>query len=187
MGKINSNYLINKLEEGKKLNITLFSHNVYWYEIQKLSRYFENCNVQVFGDGTSYIKIADMERLLQVEASDLIIWYSSRPYNEIELNELKKLAIRIANNKNKRVGIGYLYSVPLEHRTSKNMCEEIKIISYYNVEQYEKLKCPTTAVSVFDLTNMTLEILENEIDLYREQDEVDTLNRTDNEPVLIKK
>ena len=47
--KVIDNYLINKLEEENNLNITLFSHNAYWPEIQKLDRHFENCNVVTFG------------------------------------------------------------------------------------------------------------------------------------------
>lgn len=156
MDNLNSNYLMDKLKGGEKLNITLLSHNAYWFELQLLDKYFENCSVQVFGDGVSYINMAGIERTFKIENSDLIIWYSSRLYSEKELNELRSLAAKISDNKNKRVSIGYLYSVPAEYRIDKNMPEEILIISYYNGECLVEEKNPISRCSVYDLTNMTL-------------------------------
>lgn len=163
MNKLNSNYLIDRLEEGKELNITLLSHNAYWYEIQKLDRHFENCSVQAFGDGTSYIKMADMERLLQIENSDLIIWYSSRPYSEREILELKNMAFEISNNKNKRVSIGYLHSIPQEQRIDKDVSEKINIISFYNNNIFEEEINPTSSLSAYNLANITLAEIETKL------------------------
>ena len=89
MKKSTDNYLINKLIDGNNLNIVLLSHNAYWPEIQKLDNHFENCNVVVFGNSTSYIKLADIQRRNKIGNSDLIIFYSSEFYNEKELAELK--------------------------------------------------------------------------------------------------
>lgn len=114
MKKSTDNYLINKLEDGNNLDIVLLSHNAYWHEIQKLDNHFENCNVVVFGASTSYIKLADIQRRNKIENSNLIIFYSSEFYNEKELGELKNIAFRISNDKNKRVSIGYLYCIPVE-------------------------------------------------------------------------
>ena len=67
MEKLGDNYLISKLEEGKRLNIVLFSYNAYWPEIQKLDNHFENCNVVVFGGDTSYIKSASIQKRNQMK------------------------------------------------------------------------------------------------------------------------
>lgn len=40
------------------------------------------------------------------------------------------MAIRISNTKNKRVSIGYLYSIPDNQRTDHNACTKVTIASY---------------------------------------------------------
>lgn len=163
MDKLNNNYLIDRLKDGKELNITLLSHNAYWYELEKLNRHFDNCSVQAFGDGTSYIKLADIERLLQLENSDLIVWYSSRPYSEREMLELKNIAFEISNNKNKRVSIGYSFSVPQEQRIDKNVSEKINIISFYNSSIFEEEINPPLNLNAYNLANITLVEIEKKL------------------------
>lgn len=155
------NYLIGKLEEGKNLNIVLLSHNAYWPEIQKLGNHFENCNVVVFGGSTSYMKSADIQRLNQIDNCDLIIFYSSGFYNEGELTELKDLAFRISNDKNKRVSIGYSYCIPVEQRLHEGISEQIKIVSFKNGEESIEDAYPTPYFTAYDLAELTLATADN--------------------------
>lgn len=154
--KSTDKYLMNRLEDGNCLNIVLLSHNAYWPEIQKLDHHFENCNVVVFGSSTSYIRIADNQKREKIENSDLIIFYSSGFYNEKGLTELKDIAFRISNNKNKRVSIGYLYCIPVEQRLDENISGKIKIVSFKNGEEVTEEVYPTPYFSAYDLAELTL-------------------------------
>lgn len=82
-----------------------------------------------FCDSTFYIKLSNIQRRNKIENSDLIIFYSSEFYNEKDLDELKNIAFRISNDKNKIVSIGYLYCIPVEQRPHVSVSEQIEIIN----------------------------------------------------------
>lgn len=152
-----NNYLISQLEEGRNLNIILLSHNAYWPAIEKLDNHFENCNVTVFGSSTYYIKTASPEKCNRIEECDCIIFYSSGFYNEEEFIELKEIAFRISNNKNKRVSVGYLYSLPLEQRPCNNISNQIKISSFRKQEETIEETYPSSSYfTPLDLIELTL-------------------------------
>lgn len=155
-----NNYLINKLKGGNDLNITVLSHNSYWPGIQKLNNHFENCNVVVFGDSPSYIRCDNIQKYNKVENSDLIIFYSSDFYDEDELDELKNLAFRISNEKNKRVSIGYLYYIPVEEKSQDNV-SQIEIVSFKNGEESTETMYPTSHFTTYDLVELTLTTTDN--------------------------
>lgn len=161
MEKSNDNYLISELKEGKNLDIVLLSHNAYWPEFQILDDHYENCKVTVFGGSTSYIKIANTQGCGQIENSDLIIFYSTGFYNEEELAELKDIAFRVSNDKNKRVSIGYLYFIPVEQRPYKDISEQIKIISFKNNEEIIEVTYPIPYFSPYKLAELTLATADN--------------------------
>jgi len=98
-----------------------------------------------------------------MENSDLIIWYSSRPYSEREILELKNMAFEISNNKNKRVSIGYSYSIPQEQRIDKDVSEKINIISFYNDNVFEEEINSTSSLSAYNLANITLAEIETKL------------------------
>lgn len=166
--KSTDNYLINKLIDGNNLNIVLLSHNAYWPEIQKLDNHFENCNVVVFGNSTSYIKLADIQRRNKIGNSDLIIFYSSEFYNEKELVELKDIAFRISTDKNKRVSIGYLYCLPVGQRPHESISKQIQITSFKNDEEVMEETYPTPYFSAYDLTELTLAVADD-YDIVKQQ------------------
>lgn len=99
-------YLINNLSDGRKLNVTLISHNAIWTQLKRLSRRYENFEVNVFGHVENLEMRGDSD-YRNIEESDLIIFYSSDNYSEYDLNYLKNVAVDISNNCNKRVTIGY--------------------------------------------------------------------------------
>ena len=153
---MNKDYLITKLENGNSLNIVVLSHNSYWPEIQKLGNHFKNCNVMCFGNSTFYIKLADIKRQNEIENCDLIIFYSSEFYNEEELIELKNIAFKISNDKNKRVSIGYSYLIPMEQRPYDNISGQIEISSFKNsTETIEKMHS-MPYFTAYDLVELTL-------------------------------
>lgn len=161
MEKNMDDHLISTLKEGRNLNISLLSHNAYWPEIQKLNNHFKNCNVMVFGGSTTYIKLANEKRHNEIKNSDLFILYSSEFYNEEELAELKDIAFTIANDKEKRVSIGYLYQIPVEQRPHQSISEQIKIVSFKNDEEIIEETYPTPYFTPYDLINLTLTTTDN--------------------------
>ena len=153
---VTSDYLIKKLEEGKNLNIALFSHNAYWPAIEKLDNHFENCNVIVFGQAIHNVKRADIDIRNQFDNSDIIAFYSSDFYNEGKISELKDMAAKISDEKEKRVSIGYSYLVPFEQRIDEEISEEIEIISFKNGDETIEKVQPTEYSTVYDLIEVTL-------------------------------
>lgn len=153
-----TSYLIRKLEEGKNLDIIILSHNACWPEIQNLDNHFENCNVMFFGETTSDLKLANNQ---QIENCDLIILYSSETYNEAELIDLKNIAYKISNDKNKRVSIGYSYYIPVEQRPYENISKQIKIVSFKNAEEVIEDTYPTPYFTAYDLIELTLATADN--------------------------
>lgn len=156
MEKSIDNYLVSKLEEGRNLCIVLLSHNAYWPQIQKLGNHFENCNVVVFGDSTSYLELATFEKRKQIENGDLFVFYSSDLYDEEELLELKDMVSKISTSKNKRVSIGYSFFIPTEQRAHGSQLGQIKIISFKNGEEACEETAPTPSFSAYDLVELTL-------------------------------
>lgn len=159
MENINDNYLINELKDGKNLDIVLLSHNAYWHELQKLDERFDNCRVTVFGSSTIYIKSTDIYG--QIENSDLIIFYSRGFYDEYQIDELKDIAFRVSNDKNKRVSIGYSYFLPVEQRPYEGISRQIKIISFKNCEEFTEETYETPYFSPYNLTELTLATVDN--------------------------
>ena len=168
MKKLINNYLINKLKDGNNLNIVLLSYNEYWPEIQELDNHFENCNVVVLRNFTSYIKLADIQKRNQIENSDLIIFYSSEFYNEKEIAELEDIAFRISTDKNKRLSIGYLYCLPVRQRPHESISKQIQIISFKNDEEVIEETYPTPYFSAYDLAELTLAVADD-YDIVKQQ------------------
>lgn len=155
--KVCYDYLISQLEEGRSLNIILVSHNAYWSAIEKLDNHFENCNITVFGGSTYYIKTANIEKRNKIENCDCIIFYSSEFYSEEEFIELKEIAFRISNDKNKRVSVGYLYNLPPEQRPCNGILDQIKISSFKNQEETIEETYPSSPYfTPWDLIELTL-------------------------------
>ncbi len=97
------NYLLNELQNGRELKILFLSHNSYWYQLLRYKDHFEKCDVKAFGDGLFYLKIDKRE----IDDCDIIVYYSSKFFDEEAYNSLKEFALNISNKNNKRVTIGY--------------------------------------------------------------------------------
>lgn len=156
MEQVREDYLINNLEQGRNLNILLLSHNAYWPSMQKLENHFQNCNIQIYGDSTSYIRLASKERNKQIENCDLIIFYSSVSYDEDEIMELKDIASRVSEEKGKRVSIGYSYVIPKEQKPYPRVDSQVKIISFNNSQEIETTGYAPEYFTPYDLTELVL-------------------------------
>ena len=97
------NYLLNELQNGRELKILFLSHNSYWYQLLRYKDHFEKCDVKTFGDGLFYLKTDKRE----IDDCDIIVYYSSKFFDEEAYNSLKEFALNISNKNNKRVTIGY--------------------------------------------------------------------------------
>lgn len=158
---INRNYLIEQLEnKDKNLKILFMSHNAYWSYLQNIDMDYENCIADVIGRGTAYIGLCNVE----LKDYDLIIYYSSTFYEEDELEEMKKIAMQISKNANKRVTIGYSYIIPIEERKDKQIPDEIKIVSIKESNEHEENIETSPLFDKVDLINMTL-MKNNELEL----------------------
>lgn len=148
------NYLLNQLEKGdRNFKILFMSHNTYWAYLQELDMVYDNCSADVFGRGTAYIR--HRENLNSADY-DFIFYYSSTFYEDDELEEMKKIAFRIAENKNKRVSIGYSYVIPMEDRKDKDVFKEIKIVSFKDSIEYEETREGFQYFTHSDLIDMVL-------------------------------
>ncbi len=146
------NYLINNLKQGRYLNVVLLSHNAYWPVIQKLQNKFERFNLQIFGGSTSYIKSKINDTSRQIDDCDLIIFYSSNFYDEKEMNELKSIASKISEEKEKRVTIGY-YATP---KPPVIDLPNVKIISFNNNQEKTENLYLDEYSGLYDLVEITL-------------------------------
>ena len=113
------------------------------------------------------MRLSSPEKVMQIDNSDLIIYYSSDFYNEDELAELKTIAFKISNEKNKRVSIGYQYSIPFDQRPDPEVMEQIAIISYKNGKEFVEITYPTPYSTVYDLVELTLVTADN-LDINRQ-------------------
>lgn len=161
MNQTSENYLIKKLEDGNNLDIIVLANNEYWPEIQEVTNHFKNLSISFFEDFTSYIKTKETQTHNQMGNNDLIIFYSSDGYNEQKLLELKDIAFRISNYKNKRVSIGYLYYIPVEQRPCESISKQIEIASFKNGEEIIEKTYPTPYFTALDLAELTLATIDN--------------------------
>lgn len=158
MKKNEDPYLINELKSGRTINIALLSHNAYWPKIKKLDNHFENCNVAVTGGSTAYI---DDKTLNEFENSDLIIFHSSKYYDEEELKDLENIAIEISRNKSKRVTIGYSYFTSVEQLTNEYLSEQVKIVSFKDEKEIIEEATLENSITAYELIELTLLTADN--------------------------
>lgn len=144
MGYLEDNHLIKRLEEGKNTQVMLVAHNAYWCQLEKFKRRYNNFKICVFGSGTAY---ARMRKNDIPKDCDFIILDGSDLYRDDEFCETKKMAMRMSEESNKRVSMGYVYVIPMDKRSNPNICSEIKIASFKNGDFYEE----TIPVSSYDL------------------------------------
>ena len=85
---------------------------------------------------------------------DLIVLYSSELYAEKELYDLKKLASDIAQNKDKRVSLGYSFIIPKDYVSQANVPFGIKVISYTKYTEIEEDMNGTKDFSENDLLKL---------------------------------
>lgn len=93
---------------------------------------------------------------------DFIILDGSDLYNDCEFYEIKRMAMKMSEENNKRVSMGYVYSLPYDKRQDPNMSSEIKIASFKNNSENEE----TIPVSSYDLLTLADIIVKthNELD-----------------------
>lgn len=149
-----NNYLTDELSNGRKIKIMLMSHNSYWYFLLKLDKEFENCFVEVFADGTIFLK---NRRYNILNDCDLILFFSSKEYSSYEFETMKKIAQRISEEKERRVTIGYSYILPIEQRKEIKYSSEIKISSYKNDTESEEIVNNICITDPETLAGITLE------------------------------
>ena len=153
---VDNNYIVHRLRDGKNVKIVFMSHNAYWTQLLKLDDIYENCSVDVFGGGTEYIRTSCLSNHV-LDDCDFIILYSLDFYSSDELDYMKQIASKISSEKNKRVSIGYSYVIPIEQRTNRNICDEIKLVSIKDGNEYETTNyAPTYFNSPMQLVNMVV-------------------------------
>ena len=152
MEKQINGYLLSQLKQKRNINIALLSHNSYWIQVEKLKRFFNNVDVNVFGSGTAYLRMAKNNKHRQIGESDLIIFYSSDYYDAKEMAYLKMVASNISKEKNKRVSIGYLYFIKEEEKTS----QQIVIYSFKDGEEEQGIIYPESHCDAYNLAEITL-------------------------------
>lgn len=151
MNKQNNN-LINRLENNIPTNISLFSHNSVWPYLQVYEDHYKNCTIDVYGESITYIGI---QKKKPVE-SDIILFFSSKQFEEDELNRLKELAFSISEDKQKRVSIGYSYIVPKSEREDESIADQVKLVSFKNSIEDEETTWGVNSFHIIDLLDMTL-------------------------------
>ncbi len=123
------NYFISQLEAGNEYNVCFMVHNAYWHYLDKLNRKYEGCSIDIYGSSMSYFHIRNRNRQFEYDY-DLIIISSAGEFNkESDWKRMEKIAIKISQDKNKRVTIGYNYFLPKTERT-KNISEIFKVESF---------------------------------------------------------
>lgn len=168
MVSLKDNHLIKRLEEEKNTTIMLMSHNAYWYQLQNLESRYKNFKLSFFGSGTAY---ARMRKNDIPKDCDFIILDGSEVYRDDEFCETKKMAMKMSEENNKRVSMGYVYFIPMEKRSDPDICSEIKIASFKNGDCDEE----TIPISMYNLLTLadiiikTHNELENQITLQKSQ------------------
>lgn len=151
MAKQNNN-LINRLEDNVPTNIALFSHNSVWPYLQVYEDHYKNCTIDVYGESVTYIGI---QKKKPVE-SDIILFFSSKQFEDDELNKLKEIAFSISEDKQKRVSIGYSYIVPKSEREDDSIADQVRLISFKNSIEDEETTWGINSFHIIDLLEMTL-------------------------------
>ena len=151
MEKQNSIF-INRLENNIPTNIAIFSHNSVWPYLQVYEDHYNNCSIDVYGESLTYIGI---QKKKPVE-SDIILFFSSKQFEEDELNKLKEIAFSISEEKQKRVSIGYSYMVPKSEREDESIADQVKLVSFKNSIEDEETTWGINSFNIFDLLEMTL-------------------------------
>lgn len=123
---------IQRLENGTETKMLLLSHNASWTRLQMLERRYENFELEVFGQGTTYINMRLRKKGYILPDVDFIVFYSSSYYDPDELEYLKKLAKQYSIDGQKRVTVGYSFVVPEEKRSSKDITDAIVMSSIKN-------------------------------------------------------
>lgn len=133
---IENNHFIERLENGISTSLMLVAHNAYWSQFKMLERRYGNFHVYIFGSGTS-----TRRRKEDIPKDcDFILLNGPDYFFEEEMDEIKKIGQKISEENNKRVTIGYVYSISREERVDSNVYREIKIISLKNnVEDEETI------------------------------------------------
>lgn len=116
-----SNY--QKLEQKKEMKACWMSYNAYWSTPYEMNEKYKSIHIDVFNGSTVYLKKDNLNDY------DLIVLYSSRFFDDYELEEMKKIATKISNIYNKRVSIGYESSIPYKERKDYNISRIIHFIS----------------------------------------------------------
>ncbi len=145
-----SNKLIDYLESGQNLSIVLLSHNAYWSSLQKLERRYPSLKLNIFGKSPRYIRMARNDNDCQIDDCDMIVFYSSGYYSEEEMMELKNIALKVSEEKGKRVTIGYSYVIPPNSEENN-----IKIISINNGEEIAEEFYISFPFGVYPLAELT--------------------------------
>lgn len=135
------------IEMKNNIKILYLSHSSMWPYLEKLNEENGNLNIDFYKGSSYYIK-----NRRNYKDCDLIVFYSSCEYADFELKELKSIASRISDQKEKRVTIGYSYMVPEELRIHESIKEEIKINSFKNGIEHEET---TYSFPGFDPLNLT--------------------------------
>jgi len=166
LGNLEDNHLIKRLEEGKNTKVMLMAHPAYSLQLEKFKRRYNNFEVYVFGSGTAY---ARMRKNDIPKDCDFIILDSSDFYRDDEFCETRKMAMKMSEENNKRVSMGYAYSIPIDKRLNPNIYSEIKIVSFKNGD-FEEETIPISSYDLLTLADMIVEThnrLENQISLQK--------------------
>lgn len=139
------NSFIERLNQGIDTRLMLMVHNAYWNKFQKLDRIYNNFHVYIFGNGIGYV-IRRKEAI--PKDCDFILLDCSNFFSKVDLDITKLIGQKISEENNKRVTIGYVYSIPTEERIDPNISNELKIISFKNNIEDE------TTISIEDDYNL---------------------------------
>ncbi len=159
MKNLESNYFIDRLEKGINTKIMLMAHNAYWFQLKKFEKIYSNFEVKVFGSSTAYLR---MRKNDIPNDCDFIILDSSNFYSEDDFLEIKKIALKMSCESNKRVSIGYVYFIPLYKRTEPKMSNEIKIVSFKN-NNFDETIIPLSSYDLLSLADIIVN-MHNELE-----------------------
>lgn len=139
--KQRSNYLIKQLDKGRHVKIIYMSHNAYWTYLQHLDLEYENCNADIYGKSTCYIHH-------EAKDVDLLVLYSSKFYEEDEMEKMQEIAL--INSAIKPISVGYSY-------LCGNNGREIKIVCYSNGKREYEVTLSGWEHNHQDLIDVTFE------------------------------
>lgn len=166
MSYLDDNNFIKRLREGINTRVMLMAHNAYWCQLQKFEKIYNNFKVDVFGSGTAY---ARMRKEDIPKDCDFIILDGSDFYRDDEYIETKKMAIKISEENNKRISIGYVYIIPIDERQDPSVFGEIRIASFKNGDIVEEI-APISDHDLLTLADMivkTHKALEDQVILQK--------------------